>query len=74
MAQARGYTGGASQFPAYVAQLRPRKLSEAYLRLKTLPGEQGQIDWGHFGHVQIGRAKRSLMVLRMRSITVRRSW
>jgi transposase len=46
MAQARGFTGGASQFRAHVAQLRPRKPSEAYLRLRTLPGEQGQIDWG----------------------------
>ena len=65
MAQARGYTGGHSQFRAHVAQLRPRKPSEAYLRLKTLPGEQGQIDWGHFGHVQIGRAKRPLMAFVM---------
>ena len=65
MAQARGYTGGASQFRAHVAQLRPRKPSEAYLRLKTLPGEQAQIDWGHFGQVQIGRAKRPLMAFVM---------
>ncbi len=49
MAQARGYTGGASQLRAHVAQLRPRRPREAYLRLKTLPGEQGQVDWGHFG-------------------------
>jgi transposase len=61
MAQARGYPGGASQFRAHVAQLRPRRPHEAYLRLKTLPGEQGQVDWGHFGHLQIGRAKRPLM-------------
>ena len=65
MAQARGYTGGASQFRAHVAQLRPRKPSEAYLRLKTLPGEQAQIDWGHFGQLQIGRAKRPLMAFVM---------
>jgi transposase len=65
MAQARGYAGGASQFRAHVAQLRPRRPAEAYLRLKTLPGEQCQIDWGHFGHVQIGRAKRPLMAFVM---------
>jgi len=65
MAQARGYTGGVSQFRAHVAQLRPRRPAEAYLRLKTLPGEQGQVDWGHFGHVQIGRAKRPLMAFVM---------
>jgi transposase len=61
MARARGYPGGASQFRAHVAQLRPRRPAEAYLRLKTLPGEQAQVDWGHFGHVQIGRARRPLM-------------
>ena len=65
MAQARGYTGGASQFRAHVAQLRPRRPSEAYLRLKTLPGEQSQTDWAHFGHVQIGRARRPLMAFVM---------
>lgn len=65
MAQARGYTGGASQFRAHVAQLRPRRPSEAYLRLKTLPGEQSQVDWGHFGQVPIGRAKRPLMAFVM---------
>ena len=46
MAQARGYAGGASQFRAHVAQLRPRKPSEAYLRLKTLPGEHDCMDAG----------------------------
>ena len=43
-ALARGFTGGQSQFRAPVAQLRPRKPNEVYLRLKTLPGEQAQID------------------------------
>jgi transposase len=57
----RGFTGGPSHFRAHVAQLRPRPPAEAYLRLRTLPGEQGQLDWGHFGSVQIGRATRPLM-------------
>jgi transposase len=46
MAQQRGYPGGSSHFRSQVAQLRPRKPSEAYLRLRTLPGEQAQVDWG----------------------------
>jgi len=65
MAQERGYTGGSSQFRAHVARLRPRKPAEAYLRLRTLPGEQGQVDWGHFGHLQVGQAKRALMAFVM---------
>ena len=65
MALARGYAGGASHFRARIAQLRPRRPTEAYLRLRTLPGEQAQVDWGHFQHVQIGNAKRPLMAFVM---------
>lgn len=61
MAQERGFTGSQSHFRAQVAQLRPRPAAEAYLRLKTLPGEQAQVDWGHFGEITIGRATRPLM-------------
>jgi transposase len=60
MARARGYAGGASQFRARVALLRPRR-AEAYLRLRTLPGAQAQVDWAHFGQLTIGRARRPLM-------------
>lgn len=31
----------------------------------TLPGEQAQVDWGHFGHLVIGRARRPLMAFVM---------
>ena len=57
----RGYAGQASHFRFLVSTLRPRPPAEAYLRLRTLPGEQMQIDWAHFGHLQIGRARRPLM-------------
>ena len=65
MAKQRGFTGGPSQFRQRISQLRPRKQPEAYLRLKTLPGEQAQVDWGHFGHVEIGKARRPLMAFVM---------
>ena len=65
MAKQRGFKGGQSQFRQRISELRPRKLPEAYLRLKTLPGEQAQVDWGHFGHIQIGKAKRGLMAFVM---------
>ncbi len=61
MAVERGYEGGPSYFRHLISRLRPRKPAEAYLRLRTLPGEEAQVDWGHFGHLQIGRAKRALM-------------
>lgn len=61
MVQLRGYVGGVDYFRHIVARHRPRPAAEAYLRLRTLAGEQMQIDWGHFGHIQVGRARRPLM-------------
>lgn len=65
MVRERGYGGGPDHFRAIVARLRPRPLAEAYLRLRTLPGEQAQCDWGHFGSITIGRATRPLMAFVM---------
>ena len=56
----RGYTGAEGHFRRIVAELRPRKQAEAYLRLRTLAGDEGQVDWGHFGQVRVGRAVRPL--------------
>jgi transposase/phosphoglycolate phosphatase-like HAD superfamily hydrolase len=61
----RGYIGGADYFRHIVARHRPRPVAEAYLRLRTLPGEQAQVDWAHCGHLMIGRAKRPLMAFVM---------
>ena len=65
MVKQRGYPGGPSFFRQCISQLRPRKQPEAYLRLRTLPGEVGQVDWGHFGYMHIGKAKRPLMAFVM---------
>lgn len=61
MCKRRGYRGAQDHFTRTAKPYRPRKKAEAFLRLKTLPGEQAQVDWGHFGHVQIGGARRALM-------------
>ena len=61
----RGYAGAGSHFRFLVAGMRPRSSAQAYLRLRTLPAEQAQVDWGHFGHLQIGRARRPLMAFVM---------
>ncbi|MCK7495953.1 MAG: IS21 family transposase [Comamonadaceae bacterium] len=65
MARERGYCGGPDHFRHLIALHRPRPKAEAYLRLRTLAGEQGQVDWGHFGHLEIGRARRALMAFVM---------
>ena len=65
MVRERGYAGSADHFRHLVARYRPRATAEAYLRLRTLPGEQGQVDWAHFGTLPIGRARRPLMAFVM---------
>jgi transposase len=61
MVRERGFVGGPDHFRHVIACHRPHSKTEAYLRLRTLPGEQGQVDWGHFGQLIIGRALRPLM-------------
>lgn len=60
MAKERGYPGGQDHFRHLVARVRPRSPQEAYLRLRTLIGEQAQVDWGAFGKITIGKAIRAL--------------
>ena len=43
MVRERGYRGGPDHFRHLVACHRPRRPTEAYLRLRTLPGEQSQV-------------------------------
>ena len=61
----RGYPGGPDHFRHLIALYRRPPAAEAYLRLRTLAGEQAQVDWGHFGTVTIGHAKRPLMAFVM---------
>lgn len=65
MVRERGYPAGPDHFRHQIARHRPRRPAEAYLRLRTLPGEQAQVDWGHFGHLSIGQARRPLMAFVM---------
>src|SRR5208337_174158 len=65
MARERGYGGSPDHFRHLIACHRPRPTAEAYLRLRSLPGEQAQVDWAHFGPLQIGRARRPLMAFVM---------
>lgn len=51
MCAKRGYPGGPDYFRHRLAllDLRPRRAPEAFFLLRTLPGEQAQVDWAHFG-------------------------
>jgi len=59
MVRARGYEGGIAQLRRLIRRVRPRS-TEVYARVQVFSGEQGQVDWGHFGVVRIGAATRRL--------------
>jgi transposase len=65
MVRERGYAGAPDHFRAVVATMRPQPSAQAYLRLRTLPGEQSQTDWAHFDKLTIGKAVRPLMAFVM---------
>jgi hypothetical protein len=60
MARVRGFKGSQDHFRHVISRFRPKPTAEAYQRLRTLPGEQGQVDRGHFGKLTIDNAARPL--------------
>jgi len=54
----RGYTGSSTILRVFMQPLRPVVQSKATERFETLPGEQAQVDWGHFRVAQDGGFKR----------------
>lgn len=59
MLRERGCTLSARQVRDKVKLLRPAP-REAFLRRRTFPAEEAQVDWASFGHVTIGAARRAL--------------
>jgi transposase len=55
----RGCPLSPRQVRRLVARLRPAR-QEAFLRRRTFPAEEAQVDWASFGHVMIGAARRAL--------------
>lgn len=50
--QAQGYDGSERTVRRYVARTRPQK-HRCFKPIEVLPGEQAQVDWGHFGTIII---------------------
>jgi len=59
MLRERGCPLGVRQVRDKVRELRPIP-REAFLRRRTFPAEEGQVDWASFGHVKVGSARRAL--------------
>jgi transposase len=47
----QGYRGGKSLIKGFVQPYREARRQEATERFETEPGEQAQVDWGHFGFI-----------------------
>jgi transposase len=73
MLRPRGYQGSVIQLRRVVQAVRPVP-REAFLSLRTLPGEQAQADWADFGPVRIGQAERRLSAFVMTLSYSRALW
>lgn len=56
----QGYEGGKSTLKYFVQPYREARRQEATVRFETLPGEQAQVDWGHFGYIEHQGRRRKL--------------
>jgi len=57
--QAQGYRGQRSLVRTFVQPFRQARAAQATIRFETPPGEQAQVDWGHFGTIEHrGRTRR----------------
>ncbi len=62
--QLEGFSGKITIVRDYLRQLRgKRKQRIAYTRFESAPGEQMQVDWGHFGSLEYGDTRRKLYAL-----------
>jgi transposase len=60
----KGFGGGITIVRDYLTSVRPAsKKKQPFIRFESLPGEQCQIDWGHFGSIVYGDTKRKLYCL-----------
>jgi len=60
----KGFTGEITIVRALLRELRGNAIHrEPFVRIESEPGQQMQIDWGHFNSMDYGKAKRKLYAL-----------
>lgn len=74
MVRPRGYAGSVRTLREYVATVRPKRASEAFLRVDPLIGEQAQVDWAHVGKVPVPGGMRALWLFVMVLAWSRAMW
>lgn len=60
MLRERGFAGSARSVRRFVAEVRPARVHEAYLRVESLPGEQAQVDWALVGKLPVPGGERAV--------------
>lgn len=58
--QSRGYPGQETQVRMFLKPYRQTRQATATVRFETAPGEQAQVDWGHFGFIEHQGRRRPL--------------
>lgn len=62
--RSKGFTGQITIVRDLLRKIRgPQKQPTAYIRFESEPGQQMQIDWGHFGTLTYGHTNRKLYAL-----------
>lgn len=61
--QGKGFNGEITIIREYLRHLRHDSFQEPFIRFESLPGQQMQIDWGHFGSLAYGTTSRKLYAL-----------
>lgn len=60
--KAKGYQGGLTILRDFVRPLKQEFMRRVTERFETLPGQQGQIDWGECGTIEVGGERKTLYV------------
>lgn len=63
MLQDKGFEGKITIVRDYLRQLRGHREKQAFIRFESGPGQQMQVDWGHFGSLAYGDSARKLYAL-----------
>ena len=62
--QQKGFDGEITMVRAYLRELRRTSVyKEPFIRFESEPGDQMQVDWGHFNTLEYGASKRKLYAL-----------
>ena len=65
MLKARGYTGSAQTVRERIAKIRGNKPKKAFMPITVYAGDEGQVDWAHFGSMSVGKTQRKLSLFVM---------